>query len=211
MIEGHVPAREIQRLLSERPSAVGLAVPGMPIGSPGMDGPVYGTRKDPYDVLLVRKDGSTTSYQSYRMKIKTMDTTLKTLVAALATALLVPLDWRTTLHHKPAAAASAPRNDRRRGAQDRSRASRRCTLKHADIKSLDMPAMTMVFLVKDKAMLDKLKTGDKIKFKVVNDSGKFTLSRDTACEVDVAPRRWCGVGGPEQPENGGWRALRDCE
>ena len=65
-IEGHVPAREIRRLLSERPSAIGLAVPGMPIGSPGMDGPAYGTRKDPYDVLLVRKDGSTTSYQSYQ-------------------------------------------------------------------------------------------------------------------------------------------------
>ena len=65
VIEGHVPAREIRRLLSERPSAVGLAVPGMPIGSPGMDGPAYGTRKDPYDVLLVRKDGSTTPYQSY--------------------------------------------------------------------------------------------------------------------------------------------------
>jgi len=65
-IEGHVPAREIRRLLAERPSAVGLAVPGMPIGSPGMDGPAYGTRKDPYDVLLVRKDGSTISYQSYQ-------------------------------------------------------------------------------------------------------------------------------------------------
>jgi hypothetical protein len=65
-IEGHVPVREIRRLLAERPSAVGLAVPGMPIGSPGMDGPEYGTRKDPYDVLLVRKDGSTTSYQSYQ-------------------------------------------------------------------------------------------------------------------------------------------------
>ena len=65
-IEGHVPAREIRRLLGERPSAVGLAVPGMPIGSPGMDGPAYGSRKDPYDVLLVRKDGSTTSYQTYR-------------------------------------------------------------------------------------------------------------------------------------------------
>ena len=66
VIEGHVPAREIQRLLTERPSAVGLAVPGMPVGSPGMDGPAYGSRKDPYDVLLVRKDGSTTSYQSYQ-------------------------------------------------------------------------------------------------------------------------------------------------
>ena len=65
-VEGHVPAREIRRLLAERPGAVGLAVPGMPIGSPGMDGPAYGARKDPYDVLLVRKDGSTTSYQSYR-------------------------------------------------------------------------------------------------------------------------------------------------
>lgn len=50
------------------------------------------------------------------------------------------------------------------------------TLKHADIKSLDMPAMTMVFVVKDKAMLDKLKAGDKIKFKAINDAGKFTVT-----------------------------------
>ncbi len=64
-IEGHVPAREIRRLLAERPNAIGLAVPGMPIGSPGMDGREYGARKDAYDVLLVRRDGSTTSYQSY--------------------------------------------------------------------------------------------------------------------------------------------------
>lgn len=65
-IEGHVPAREIQRLLREKPDAVGLAVPGMPIGSPGMDGPAYGDRKDPYDVLLVQKDGSARVYQAYR-------------------------------------------------------------------------------------------------------------------------------------------------
>ncbi len=64
-IEGHVPAREIQRLLKERPKAVGLAVPGMPVGSPGMDGPVYGGRKDPYDVLLILADGSTRVFQSY--------------------------------------------------------------------------------------------------------------------------------------------------
>jgi Cu(I)/Ag(I) efflux system protein CusF len=50
------------------------------------------------------------------------------------------------------------------------------TLKHADIKSLDMPAMTMVFVVKDKAMLDKLKAGDKVKFKAINDAGKFTVT-----------------------------------
>lgn len=64
-VEGHVPAREIHRLLKERPSAVGIAVPGMPIGSPGMDGPAYKGRKDPYDVLLVMSDGSTRVYQSY--------------------------------------------------------------------------------------------------------------------------------------------------
>jgi len=66
VIEGHVPAREIRRLLADRPSAVGLAVPAMPLGSPGMDGPEYGGRKDPYDVLLVQRDGSATPYQSYR-------------------------------------------------------------------------------------------------------------------------------------------------
>jgi hypothetical protein len=65
-VEGHVPARELHRLLKERPDAVGLAVPAMPIGSPGMDGPEYGSRRDPYDVLLVRKDGSAVAYQSYR-------------------------------------------------------------------------------------------------------------------------------------------------
>jgi hypothetical protein len=65
-IEGHVPAREIQRLLRERPTALGLAVPRMPVGSPGMDGPEYGGRRDPYDVLLLRRDGSAATFQSYR-------------------------------------------------------------------------------------------------------------------------------------------------
>ncbi|SFV09296.1 DUF411 domain-containing protein [Pseudoduganella namucuonensis] len=61
-IEGHVPAREIKRLLKERPKAVGLAVPAMPMGSPGMEGP----RKDPYDVLLIQADGKTSVYQHYK-------------------------------------------------------------------------------------------------------------------------------------------------
>ena len=65
VIEGHVPAREIHRLLKERPKALGLAVPRMPVGSPGMDGPEYGGRKDPYDVLLVARDGTTAVFQSY--------------------------------------------------------------------------------------------------------------------------------------------------
>lgn len=65
-IEGHVPAREILRLLKERPPALGLAVPGMPVGSPGMDGEAYGGRKDPYDVLLLGRDGGARVYQAYR-------------------------------------------------------------------------------------------------------------------------------------------------
>ena len=50
------------------------------------------------------------------------------------------------------------------------------TIRHATIKSLDMPPMTMVFVAKDKAMLDKLKAGDKIKFTAINDAGKYTVT-----------------------------------
>ena len=64
-LEGHVPATDIRRLLREKPQAVGLAVPGMPVGSPGMDGAVYKGRKDPFKVLLVAKDGSSTVFRAY--------------------------------------------------------------------------------------------------------------------------------------------------
>lgn len=63
VIEGHVPASEIKRLLIEKPQARGLSVPGMPIGSPGME---VGDQKDPYDVLLVLADGSSRVFYSYR-------------------------------------------------------------------------------------------------------------------------------------------------
>jgi hypothetical protein len=65
VIEGHVPAADILRLLREKPNALGLAVPGMPIGSPGMDGPEYGGRRDAYDVLLVARGGATRVFQSH--------------------------------------------------------------------------------------------------------------------------------------------------
>jgi hypothetical protein len=56
VIEGHVPAQDIRRLLAEKPDGIGLTVPGMPIGSPGME---VGEDKEPYEVLLVRNDGGT--------------------------------------------------------------------------------------------------------------------------------------------------------
>jgi hypothetical protein len=59
-VEGHVPASDIQRLLTERPDAKGLTVPGMPAGSPGMETP--SGEVQPYDVLLVGRDGSTTVF-----------------------------------------------------------------------------------------------------------------------------------------------------
>jgi len=62
MIEGHVPPADIRRLLDERPDAIGLAVPGMPYGSPGM-GPE--NEREAYDVFLIRKDGSTKVFASY--------------------------------------------------------------------------------------------------------------------------------------------------
>ena len=65
VVEGHVPAREIHRMLKEKPKALGIAVPAMPEGSPGMDGPKYGNRSEPYVVILVQHDGSATIYQSY--------------------------------------------------------------------------------------------------------------------------------------------------
>lgn len=65
VVEGHVPVADIQRLLKEKPAALGLTVPGMPVGSPGMDGPEYGGRKDPYNVLLMQRDGRAQVYSSY--------------------------------------------------------------------------------------------------------------------------------------------------
>lgn len=62
VVEGHVPVREIRRLLAERPEAIGLGVPGMPLGSPGMEA----GQGEPYQVLLVRKDGSAEIFAQYQ-------------------------------------------------------------------------------------------------------------------------------------------------
>ena len=63
-VEGHVPAAEIQRLIKSREKAKGLAVPGMPMGSPGMEGP----RSNAFSVMLFDADGKTSVYRSYPAK-----------------------------------------------------------------------------------------------------------------------------------------------
>lgn len=62
-IEGHVPAADILRLIKQKPAAIGLAVPRMPLGSPGME--VEDGRRERYDVLLVNRDGSTRVFSTH--------------------------------------------------------------------------------------------------------------------------------------------------
>ena len=62
VLEGHVPAADVKRLLVAKPIAIGLAVPGMPPGSPGME---VGDRQDPYEVFLIDKSGHETVFASY--------------------------------------------------------------------------------------------------------------------------------------------------
>src|SRR5688572_24170808 len=64
VVEGHVPAADVQRLRGERPAIVGIGVPGMPIGSPGME--VAGVKAQPFDVIGFAKDGSTRVFASHR-------------------------------------------------------------------------------------------------------------------------------------------------
>jgi len=64
VIEGHVPAADVERLLDERPDIAGLAVPGMPVGSPGME--ESGADPQPYDVLTFDSSGNIEVYSSYK-------------------------------------------------------------------------------------------------------------------------------------------------
>ncbi len=62
-VEGHVPAADIKKMLAEKPAIAGIAVPGMPIGSPGME---QGGRKEPFDTVAFTKDGKKTVYVRHR-------------------------------------------------------------------------------------------------------------------------------------------------
>lgn len=63
VVEGHVPVAEVDRLLTDRPDVIGLAVPGMPIGSPGME--VAGVEAQPFEVIAFDKAGGRTVFASY--------------------------------------------------------------------------------------------------------------------------------------------------
>ena len=161
VIEGHVPAADIQRLLKDRPVALGLSVPGMPIGSPGMDGPEYKGRKDAYDVLLVQKDGSSKSFQHYPgLRRMAQRDGLQRVSGDPAT-----LPWAT---------AEVRRIDKAAG---------KVALKHGEIKNLDMPPMSMVFQVKEPAQLDTLQVGQKVRFQAVQDKGAYWVVKIEAAAL----------------------------
>jgi Cu/Ag efflux protein CusF len=161
VIEGHVPAADIHRLLKERPVALGLSVPGMPIGSPGMDGPEYKGRQDAYDVLLVQKDGSARSYKRYPGQAR----------MAQREGLQRVSDGPGAL---PWATAEVRRIDKSAG---------KVSLRHGEIKNLDMPPMTMVFQVKEPAQLDALQVGQKVRFQAVQDKGAYWVVKIEAAAL----------------------------
>jgi hypothetical protein len=147
-IEGHVPAREIKRLLVDRPRAKGLAVPSMPLGSPGMEG----SRSDPYDVLLFQADGRHAVYQHYAASGSNQ-----------ASASAGAADSKPVLSD-----GEVRKVDKGAG---------KITIKHGPLLNLDMPAMTMVFRVSKAALLDQIKPGDKIKFAADKIDGTLTVLR----------------------------------
>ncbi len=114
-----------------------------------------------------------------------MTTPTKTLPAIIALALLALLAPLAAIaddaHHKPVASSSATAGANAADLTDGEvrkidMEAGKVTLRHAEIKSLDMPPMTMVFVVKDKAILSALKLNDKVKFKAINDGGKLTVT-----------------------------------
>ncbi|WP_416546656.1 DUF411 domain-containing protein [Limnohabitans sp. DCL3] len=161
VIEGHVPAVDIQRLLKERPVALGLSVPGMPIGSPGMDGPEYKGRKDAYDVLLVQQDGSSKSFHHYPgLRRMAQRDSLQRVSGNSST-----LPW---------AMGEVRRIDK---------AARKVALKHGDIQNLDMPPMSMVFQVKEPGQLDALQVGQKVRFQAVQENGAYWVVKIEAAAL----------------------------
>ena len=162
VVEGHVPAADIQRLLRERPAALGLSVPGMPIGSPGMDGPLYGGRRDPFHVLLVGRDGSSRIWASHNQPAAGAAATQPAADGADAAGAVAATDR----DGRPWVEAEVRRVDR---------SNRRVSLRHGPIPNLEMGGMTMVFQLSDPALLEQLQQGQRIRFSAALIQGEYTV------------------------------------
>lgn len=160
VIEGHVPAADVRRLLREKPQALGLAVPGMPVGSPGMDGALYGGRRDAFDVLLVSRDGSTSVFQHYPGN-RQDEGDNGAPPAQDAHAGHGPQDA------PPSDGAAAAGTDAEASEGEVVRwdaATARLTLRHGAIRNLGMAPMTMVFRVREPVEGLNLAPGQRVRF-----------------------------------------------
>ena len=101
----------------------------------------------------------------------------------LAAAVSPPWVHANEAHHKPAAGASQAAESLSEGEVRKvDKDAQKITVRHGPLPNLDMPAMTMVFQVKDAAMLDKVKAGDKVKFRAEKVGGAFTITQIDAAE-----------------------------
>lgn len=162
VVEGHVPAADIHRLLRERPVALGLSVPGMPIGSPGMDGPLFGGRRDPFHVLLLGRDGSSRIWASHNQPAAGAAATQPAADGADAAG----AGAATDRDGRPWVEAEVRRVDR---------SNRRVSLRHGPIPNLEMGGMTMVFQLSDPALLEQLQQGQRIRFSAALIQGEYTV------------------------------------
>ena len=181
VIEGHVPAAEVKRLLASRPAAIGLAVLGMPLGSPGME---VNDRIDPYEVLLVDRRGQASVFARYPNEKEATDEhrqeAYSTVTFMLATAAVAAQIEAIGRPLKPSPANSASANadaDKAEGEVRKvDKEARKLTLRHGPIPNLEMPEMTMVFRVSDPKMLDGLEAKKKVRFTADRVEGQLTVT-----------------------------------
>jgi Cu/Ag efflux protein CusF len=149
VIEGHVPAAEVRRLLVTKPAAIGLVVLGMPLGSPGMD---VDDRLDPYEVLIVDRRGQASVFAKYP-----------------------PNDHAS--HHPEASSASSVDIAKAEGEVRKvDKEAGKLTLRHGPISNLEMPEMTMVFRLVDPKLLDGLLPKQKVRFTAERLEGQLTVT-----------------------------------
>ena len=102
---------------------------------------------------------------------------MKAIITALALSLSTGLAFADAAHHENAAQASAPATPMADGEIRKvDKDQKKLTIKHGELKTLEMPSMTMVFQVKDPAMLDQVKVGDKVRFNAERVDGAITVT-----------------------------------
>lgn len=176
VLEGHVPAVDVKKLLASKPAVVGLAGPGMPQGSPGME---VGTRQDPLQGLHHRQARTRDRVRVLSQSLKEQFMKFTQIAAACGLVISLHANAQTaptsaadhSAHH---AAASAPTTDGEVRKVDKEQG--KVTLKHGLIANLEMPGMTMVFKVSDPKLLDSIKEGDKVKFSADKVNGAITVT-----------------------------------